>query len=42
MKLLGIIPDFFLQNDFTHKKAYKISSIVNEAIRNNFETYFFL
>ena len=36
MKLLGIIPDFFLQNDFTQKKVYKISSIVNEAIRNNF------
>ena len=42
MKLLGIISDFFLQNDFTDKKVYKITSIVNEPIRNNFQTYFFL
>ena len=41
MKLLGIISDFFLQKDFTLKKAHKMSSIVNEAIRDNFQTYYF-
>ena len=41
MKLLGIISDFFLQKDFTRKKAYKMSYIVNEAIRDNFQTHYF-
>ena len=41
MKLLGIISDFFLQKDFTRKKASKMSYIVNEAIRDNFQTHYY-